>query len=272
VTYAEYRKIDAVNWSSLKAMAVSPLQYQYERMHPREETRYLRVGIAVHAHILEPHTFLDRFRRHEGSRRGKAWDAVRAEADAAGVTVLTEDEWDDAFGAAAAVLANPYAAAYLKSGLKEASFTWTDPGTGLLCKGRIDHAGSHLVDLKTAARIDQRTFAAAAARLGYHSQLAYYADGLAANGIKVDAEPILIVVQSSMPHDVIVYRIPPHVIEAGRAEYQRLLALLKHCRETNTWPGAAPDGPIEFELPAWATTGDGDDLNLTMGGEPLEGI
>jgi len=271
VTDAEYAAIDAINWSRLKAIAVSPLQFQYEQMNPRDEAGFLRIGRAVHAHILEPLTFRDRFVVHQGTRRGKAWDAIESHARAAGVTVLSEDEAEAAFGAAAAVLANPYAAEYLARGFKEAAFTWTDEETGLACKGRTDHAGRHLVEIKTAARMARRVFAAAAARLGYHSQLAYYHDGLAANGITVDAEPIIIAVQSEMPHDVVVYKLPPHVIEAGRSEYRRLLRLLKECRETNTWPGAAPDGPVTFELPAWATMDD-EEVALTMGGVPLGGI
>ena len=271
MTYEEYEKIDAINWSRLKAMRISPLQYWFETHNPREdEPAFLRIGSAVHAHILEPDLFTSRFARFTGkARRGKEWAAFKEEH--AGKTILNAEEWDAAFGAAAAVLANRHAAKYLMAGLKEATFTWTDEDTGLKCKGRIDHAGTYLVDLKTAARMNQRIFASAAARLGYHSQLAFYSDGLAANDLPLKSDPIMIAVQSEMPHDVIVYRMPPHVIEAGRSEYRRLLAKLRECLDKNEWPGAAPDGPVDFQLPSWAYMDD-TDVALTMGGVALGGL
>ena len=267
MTYAEYSRIDAVNWSSLKSIAVSPLQYWHDLRNPRDEAPHFRIGRAIHAHILEPHTFKDHFWRHEGERRGKAWKAVKARADAAGVCVLTAPEWAAAFGAAAAVLANPHAAALLSRGLKEAVLTWTDAETGLPCKARVDHAGRSLIDLKSAARINRNVFAAAAVRLGYPGQFAFYEDGLRANGIEPQDDPHMIVVQREMPHDVIVYRMPPEVVAFGREEYRRLLAKLKHCRKTNTWPGAAPDGPMDFVLPGWALP---EDEGLLFDGETME--
>lgn len=271
LSYADYSKIDAINWSRLKVIGVSPLQFIWERDNPRPETGYLRIGRAVHAYLLEPATFKERFAKFDGTRRGKAWDATKAHAESGGITLLSEDEFAAAIGCAAAVLANPHASEILKRGLKEATFTWKDEVTGLECKGRIDHVGKHLVDLKTAARMNQRVFASAAARLGYHSQLAFYRDGLEANGLDVSGDPFLIAVQSEMPHDVITYRLPPPVIEAGRTEYRRLLEKLAECRRTNQWPGAAPDGPVSFELPAWAYLDD-EALELTMGGVAIGGL
>ena len=263
MTYDDYRKIDAVNWSSLKSIGVSPLQYWHDLHHPRPDAAHFRIGQALHAHILEPETFASRFWRQEkqtgkGSRLAMA--AAKSHASAAGVTVLSEAEYDAAFGSAAAVLANPHASALLSRGLKEAVLRWTDAETGLDCKARVDHAGKCLIDLKSAARIDPRRFASAAISLGYHCQLAFYEDGLRANGIEPADVPHLIVVESSMPHDVLVYRMPPHVIETGRHEYKTLLAKLKHCRETNHWPGRA-EAPIDFVMPAWHGTDEDDDLD-----------
>ena len=50
----EYADIAALNWSSLKHMAESPLAYRWHLAHPREDTPALRLGRAVHARILEP--------------------------------------------------------------------------------------------------------------------------------------------------------------------------------------------------------------------------
>lgn len=253
LTYADYAAIDAINWSRLKALRVSPLQFLHELTNPPSfDAAHFRIGTATHCRVLEPQEFDSRYVLFKGTRRGKAWDAAKAHAEAARVTVLNEDEAQAALGAAAAVVTNPHAASILSAGLREVSITWEDEVTHFDCKGRIDFAGDHMVDLKTAARIDPRSFAAQAARLGYHAQFAFYLDGLRANGLASDKPPVLIAVQSSMPHDVIVYLMPPHVIEAGRREYRRLLAKLYDCTEADRWPGVAPNGPVVFELPKWA--------------------
>ena len=176
-----------------------------------------------------------------------------------------------ALGCANAVRKHPISWRHLSGGFKELTLTWTDPATGLPCKGRLDHTSTHLVDLKTAARVSRRQFASAAATLGYHGQLAYYMDGLHANGIEVHHEPILIVVQSEPPHDVIAYRVPGNVIEQGRTEYQRLLEKLRDCLDSGSWPGVAPDDLETFELPAYAYMDD-EAVNLTIGGQAIGGL
>jgi len=257
MTYAEYAGIDAVNWSRLKAMRVSPLQFHYELTNPPDaDASHFRVGTAAHCRVLEPDSFSQRFVVFSGTRRGKGWEAVKSHAAATGVTVLSEDEATAALGAAASVLTNPHSSAILSAGLREVSITWEDEVTHFDCKGRIDFAGDHMVDLKTTARIEPRAFATQAARLGYHAQFAFYLDGLRANGIANDKPPVLIAVQSALPHDVIVFTIPPHVLDAGRREYRRLLTKLYECAESNRWPGAAPNGPVVFELPRWAYEND----------------
>lgn len=256
LSFRDYAALDAVNWSRLKAMRVSPLQFFHELTNPQSfDAAHFRVGHATHCLVLEPDSFKERYTRFDGTRRGKAWTAAKSHAEAGGLTILSEEEATAAFGASASVLTNPHAKAILSEGLREVSLTWEDPETGLTCKARIDFAGDRMVDLKTAARIEPRAFRSAATRLGYHGQFAFYVDGLQANGIATAKEPVMIVVQSAMPHDCIVYLMPPHVIEAGRQEYRRLLRKLVECAETETWPGIAK-GPVVFELPPYAYSND----------------
>src|SRR5690606_13913347 len=97
----------------------------------------------------------------------------------------------------------------------------------------------------------------------YHVQAAFYLDGLRANGIDVEPEPVHIVVEKSPPFDVVVYRIPEHVVELGRRTYRGWLERLVECRTTGQWPGRA-EGEVELVLPEWCfATGD-DGLELVM--------
>jgi hypothetical protein len=267
VTDPEYAAIPAVRWSRLKVMKISPMHYKYalEAPPPATEPPFFRIGRGVHCFVLEADTFPERFVCYRGRRAGKAWDAFQEEN--ACRTILNESEFDTVLGAATAVLTHPVAAEYLHAGLKEATVTWTDAETGMDCKARVDHCGERLVDLKTTANLDLRMFPAAVARLGYREQLAFYSDGLTANGLSLVGDPAIIAVESRPPFDVVVFDVSADDIEIGRKEYRRLLQHLKHCLATDTWPGRAPD-PIPLVMPAWAQPYD-DGLELVIGEESL---
>jgi hypothetical protein len=53
----DYAAIDAMNWSTLKELAVSPRMLKWRVDHPREDTDALELGRAVHCAILEPQRF-----------------------------------------------------------------------------------------------------------------------------------------------------------------------------------------------------------------------
>lgn len=52
-----YAAIEALNWSTLKHIAVSPRMLKWRTEHPRPETPALRLGTAIHCAILEPERF-----------------------------------------------------------------------------------------------------------------------------------------------------------------------------------------------------------------------
>lgn len=265
MTQEEYEGIQAVRWSTLRVLRVSPLHYRHALRSERPETAAMRIGRAIHAFILEPDTFHDRFVCYRGQRRGKDWTGFASDHESK--TILTEVEWKRAIGAGAAVHGHPCALSYLAGGVQEHVLTWTDQETGIACKGRVDSAGEWLVDLKTTTVIEPRRFGSHAARLGVHGQLSFYLDGCRANDILVRDEPRIVVVQSEPPHDVVVYRVSRHVVDAGRDLYRELLGELKECRESGAWPGVSPD-EIELIPPDWIYQDE--PLELTIGGEAME--
>lgn len=249
--FDSYRKLHGTNWTRLKSLRTSALQYRYDEANPREETPALRIGIAAHALVLEPAELERRCCVFKGARRaGKEWDAFKLEH--AGKIIFNEGEWDRAIGAGEAILRNKLAQGYLRDGLHELAVTWMDPATGIPCKCRVDHAGPHQVEIKTTGVLEPRRFANLAIGMGYHGQLAFQDEGLAANGVKVFADKIMIVVDSKPPHDVVVYRWRSMDVEVGRKDVRSLLALLKAHRAADRWPGVANDQVVDFEMPAWA--------------------
>lgn len=266
----EYEDIDGIRWSRLKSMRVSPLQYRYDVEHPREETVHLRIGLAIHCLVLEPHQWEQDFAvfRDGKARRGKAWEAFRDEHG--DKTLLTMDEYERAHAAAEAVLGDPVASPYLTGGASEQTVTWQDQETGLPCKARVDLVGGRLVELKSTHSVIPRKFATLAAQLGYQCQLAFYLDGLRANGFAASEDPVLVVCQSEEPHDVVTYFVPEDVIDVGRVEYRRLLRRLKECQERDEWPGVADKAELTLTLPAWAYDSDEPEQPLTIGGSVMQ--
>lgn len=245
----EYERTDAVNWSTLKELAKSPKHYQYLLSHPREDTPRFAFGRAVHTAVLEPDRLPLDYVVWEGERRaGKVWEAFQDSAGAR--TILTASQYADVLAVRDAVRSHPAANRLLSDFTPEVPIVWTDPATGIRCKGRLDGVGPEVfLDLKSAADVTPRGFAADAARYQYHCQMAWYSLGLSALG--TPRRPVIIAVETAAPHDVIVYELDDDVIYAGEQECARLLKLLAECRQSGRWPGRY-EAPIPLSLPPWA--------------------
>jgi exodeoxyribonuclease VIII len=250
--YAKYAQIDAVNWSTLKEMQKSPKHYQHRLKNPRKDTAAMMIGRATHTAVFEPDRFALEYAVFKGERRaGKVWEAFKESH--ATETILKIDDYKRCIAIRDAVRSHPGAASYLTSGVAEQTITWTDQPTGIKCKGRYDWYARDrktLVDLKTTRDVSAFRFAASAARLSYHAQLAFYVDGLSfhvGDALRV----VIIAVESEDPFDVAVYHLDEDVLYAGREEYRDLLEKVRGCRQLGAWPGRFTEEQ-SLELPAWA--------------------
>jgi exodeoxyribonuclease VIII len=243
--FKDYIEIEAENWSTIKSLAKSPLQYLYDKTHRREDTVGLACGRAIHTAVLEPEKFESEYIVFPGkTRRGKEWDAFKEE-HAGKATILKANERDDALAAAEAVKRHPDVAAFMKDGVSEQSFKWVDDATGLTCKCRVDWIGGVLFDLKSTGDIHERKFGNIAARLMYHGQIAMYADGAGHAG------PVYIVaVEGDAPHDVSVFEVTADALYAGRELYQGFLKQIVECRAAGAWPGRHTK-IVDLELPRY---------------------
>lgn len=261
-SWDEYHSMPAMNMSRLKPMDMSPKEYQFRLEHPLESDA-LRLGIAAHAAVLEPHRFVTDFAvwRRRGSdgrmapmKKGTQYfDAFEAENP--GRTIITEDDETVALNIQTAILSCPEAMKYLGHGDTEVTLLWR---TGeRASKGRVDcisemPGGTALVGIKTAADIRLDAFSRAAARLLYHCSWAYYHDGWQAIHGEPPSEVVEIVVGKQPPHDVVVYVIGDDTLHVGRQKYLQLLALLDRCERENHWPGVDQGaGKQIFALPSY---------------------
>jgi PDDEXK-like uncharacterized protein DUF3799 len=248
-----YEEIKAINWSSLKHMATSPLLYKYRLEHPEPRKPAFTFGGAVHTLVLEPEHFDERYAVYDGKRdaRVKEWQAWQAEHP--GVETFKQWELDRIKSMATAVLADKTAGQYVRGGRREEVVTWTDEATGLACKGRLDYIRPEtFLEFKTAHDPAPRKFERDAFEFGYVAQTAFYFDGaIAARLIDGRELPIVVAAGKGAPHHVVTFRLKQETLEMGRAQYRALLRKLIACTEADYWPGIAP-GLQELGLPPWA--------------------
>lgn len=264
--FRDYQKIEAVNASSLKVLALkSPLHYLYAMTHPQPETDAMRFGTAVHAAVLEPDKFATAYtvRPDDMDYRTKAGKDWREEQIANGRLILTADDNDRIIQMRDSIMSHPRCRSIIEGATVETTIRWQDEETGVLCKGRIDIVnGGILADLKTTKDIRSRKFVYSTLDFGYALSMAFYHDGLIANGIDID-EVFLIAIETAAPFDCAPYQLDDEWLELGRAQYRDALVLLKRCQERNEWPGMCPESAY-LPFPKWAVPDDDGDFESSV--------
>ena len=157
----EYDAIQAVNWSTLKALAKSPAAYDHALSKERTDSATFRLGRLCHMAVLEPDRFAVDVAVFDGpTRRGKAWDEFQT-ANSGCSEIVSEPEYMTAIAVAASVAHHPTASELLRAGISEVSMT--GEVHGVQCKGRLDHIGpaSLITDLKTSQNCHPRAFSMA---------------------------------------------------------------------------------------------------------------
>lgn len=261
IPHADYRAIQALNWSSLKHMADSPKHYRHELSRQRESTPAQLSGTRFHTALLEPARFDDAYvvLPDDAPRRPTAaqWSAKKPSPDSLAAMawwsefndrnackeVIEAHEYATALTMASAVRSDPVASRYMAAAEEiELTVIWVDPLTGLLCKARPDivarrpGGGRVLLDPKSCRPSDPRLFGQRAAAFGYHCQLAHYRNGLAENGIEVEACG-LISCESLPPHDVGVHWLDESTQALAQETLEALLTRVRACHVSDNWPG-----------------------------------
>lgn len=256
VPFEEYATWEAWNPSLIKVLVSdSPRAMKYVKDNGRSETDAMALGTAVHCAILEPEKFRSRYTVYrEGRRAGKAFDAF-VEAHV-GVEILSESEYDKCLAMQSAARSHARVGPLLAGpGDHELSVVWNHPGTGLLCKSRVDRLARRVVtDAKTTKDPRPHAFMTQGHRLGYHIQMAAQKEGLKQHGIDVD-EFHFAAIQSSETWRVFDYQLADNVLREGLDLWRGALYTIKECLESGTWTDPS-DETIAYELPAWAAEGE----------------
>ena len=240
----DYSALGGVNISTLIHLGKSPLHYRHAVDRGFESTPAMRLGIAIHCAALEPVRFASEYTMTKRVAKGTGREE----------TELTETQWETVVSTASAIHVDPLAMDLIRGSRRELALQWTDPESGTACKGRVDAVTQDhkLIDLKTCRDASPFGFCSQAARLEYHTKMAWYADAYELiSGHK--PEVYVIAVESAEPFDVVCYRLEDDpVLDLGRETYRDLLDKLVECRKSNTWHGVGGGNVQKFKLPNWA--------------------
>ncbi len=265
-TAAEYHAaIDVVSRSMLEDFRESPrlfAGYYVNRDIPRPKpTAAMRLGTLVHLLSLEPELATTIRTPPPVSRRTKAWDEFVAAEAAAGREAYSADELAVGREMTAALVAHRDARALLWGrGESEVTVVWKDADPELAqpidCRARLDRLVERIgkvlvVDLKTTDNPSPEAFARSLYNWGYHRQAAWYCHSAQAL-LGVLPQFAFVVVRSSPPYEVAVYKLEPEALAIGEMEVRETLRALSRARRTNTWCAPWEMEPQMINLPVWA--------------------
>lgn len=268
MAFDEYNSIDAVNFSTLKFMAESPLHYIAAKRTPRKETPALYLGTATHCAVLEPGMFEEEYvvepefgdcRNPRNKAERDNWRAINE-----GKKRLSADDFERLTAMSTCVRSHPAASKLLAEGKAETTLTWTDSETGLACKGRLDWLmpDGTIVGLKTTRSNNFRDFQRSVETYGYLLQWSFYQTGYILSHPKAKPPRVIeICVESNAPHDVVVYEVPQDLLDQGFDELRPLLKRVAECRETGHYPGRS-EALVSFERAPWAGKAQQDTINV----------
>ena len=269
----DYRDSPAVNYSTLKHLRPpdgSPLHYRYALDNPKEVTTAMLLGRLTHSAVFEPDLLLEEYAVWDGDRRGKEYHMFLELHEDRGQTVIKRNDWHEAVAIRDAVRSVPAVAELLSRGKAEVKMHWTNPNTGIDCKGRADWVGSdnigpYILDLKTTGTgISPRRFASSAWAAGYWMQAAMYQEGYAIMNDGMVPRMGFIAAESKPPYAVRLYWLTPPGLISGWDEFVRCLRTVQDCTASGEWPG--PDAVAELDAPAWAVVEEEIDFS-GIGGE-----
>lgn len=247
---------DLMSNSLLSHLKRSPAHYVYARDNPPEPTAAMRLGQIIHRAILEPQLYFDTAavapKVDKRTKAGKeAWAAF--EEESAGMLVVSEEENLLCVSMHEAIMVTPTARLLIdRPGRIELTALW-EHDLGVRCRNRFDKVlddGNLIVDLKTCVDASPAEFKRSVARYGYYRQAAFYIDGFTEAAGKTPAGFVFLAVEKAPPYGVGLYCLNESGIDAGRIEYERLLADYANCKANDVWP-CYPDAVQTLELPAW---------------------
>ena len=251
----DYHAANGISKSGLDKVEVSPLHFHKPK--PFNQTRFMEIGTAIHAAILEPARFKTDYNMTDAKdRRCKEYkeycEGFTKE------TTMAASEVGNILGMQKSVEADPEAQLYLRQpGQAELSAFATDPETGIQIRARYDwiteklpmlNGGRVVVDVKKVQ--DITAFGKSVNSYRYHVQEAMYRHVFQLiEGYELDAFYFL-AVEENTPHACKMFTLSREALEVGRYYMRKNLNAYAAAVQSGHWP--APEVDSVIDLPQWA--------------------
>jgi len=257
MSFLDYEKLPAINWSRLKPYLKSAAHGKAAERES-DDADFLDYGQALHRAVLEPGLFDQEFGTipedapTKRSNEGKAWWQA-FEAANVGRTMLKPETLVAVRRGAEAVYAHPRMAAMLNAtgSQREVVALAMDPEFGIYRKARLDllsswQGESFIVDLKSAFDASNYGMSRAMNTNAYHAQLSFYRQTL--NYVApYDRRAALFAVEKD-PTIAVAYDVDEATLEVGEQDVVKAMRTFIESDAAQRWPGY-PDGMLS--LPAW---------------------
>ncbi len=261
VPFADYLRWDRMSKSVLGfgRKSMFTLKAKVDGVIPDKRTDALDFGTAFDCKLLTPSLFQETYTvaetcsaikkgdgkpceksgsvRHDGQWYCGTHKPKEGEPD--DMAALSKDNWDKAHAMHAVVMSHPIVQVFRAEGGCQTSMAWTDPGSGIQMRGRLDKLVNAIkpliVDVKTCASLDLFDLSRDFIKFGYHIQNAAYRAGMKIlTGIEHDM--IFVYAEKEPPYEVAVFRPDTDTINLGILDYHNLLGRWANCLKTGVYP------------------------------------
>lgn len=236
-------------------MRECPAIYWHDRQQGGRRSPAFGFGSAAHEWLLEGDRWPQRHHvlppHHNGRTNGGK--AEKAEAEAAGLRVITSDEFEQVMAMKSALEGHPFAMAAFQGGDPEKSLIWRDDEFGIWCRARPDYIpkrGGIIADYKTCRSANPADLQRDIANFGYHQQAAWYCGGLRSLGVVEEPTFLFVFQAKTAPYLVTCVTLQDAAVQWGETLNRKARQTFAECLRAGRWPGYVED-IIGLTLPAW---------------------
>ncbi len=142
---------------------------------------------------------------------------------------------------------HPYVKRFTYDAFNELTVIWVCEHTKQLCKARIDiFKDGDCIDIKTTADIRPHKFKWQIIDFRYDVQVCFYADGLRANGVRVNSAMNFFIEKQAMFADVVAKCYNEEQMNECQGEYVEAIKRIIEAEKTGVYPGYAPEPLIDL--------------------------
>lgn len=256
----EYHASEGLSRSKIADIIQSPLYYWQMNLNPnrpeREESDSMWFGTALHAALLEPELFKEKYKLFagKGTRSSPEFKEFAKQFDGKKVEILKKNEHEEITNARDSILSHPVASKLLDGGINERSFYYRDESINETFRFRPDCLSNLAIsDIKKAASVDKHKYEKDAIKFNYPLEAAFYLRYYKLlTGIDLD-NFVFISCEIKYPYKVRLYMYEPDDL----ADYNRIIDdaidIYLTCKKNNKWPDKEENLMIQkLKIPEYA--------------------